>query len=166
MGDRGMTQPIEFFVSGEPKGQPRARAFAINRGGKTMVRMYDPATAEGWKNQIAAVARPFIPPTPPLGPVMLRLHFNFPRPKAHLRSDGNVRPNAPHWHTSKPDIDNCTKAVMDALKTLGFFKDDAQVCEKQVTKVYFVQPGCIVTITYLPAMTVEARKAKEMELAL
>jgi len=164
-------QPIEFFASGEPKGQPRARAFAMKRGDKTLVRMYDPATAEGWKNQIATAARPFILATPPLGPVSLCLYFNFPRPKSHFRSNGPLRPNAPNWHTSKPDIDNCTKAVMDALKTLGFFKDDSQVCEKQVTKVYFANPGCSVSIDYMPvyempSAAVEKRKAKEMELAL
>ena len=38
------------FVHGEPKAQPRAKAFARNgRAG-----IYDPGTAEGWKGAIAA----------------------------------------------------------------------------------------------------------------
>jgi hypothetical protein len=53
-----MFTPISIFVHGEPKGQPRPRAFA--RGG--MVRMYDPATAEGWKSAIADEWRRSAPP--------------------------------------------------------------------------------------------------------
>jgi len=44
---------IHFFVSGDPKAQPRIRAFAINGH----ARVYDPGTAEGWKSLIAVAAR-------------------------------------------------------------------------------------------------------------
>ena len=38
-----MTTPISFTVLGDPKGQPRPKAFS--RGGHAAV--YDPGTAEG-----------------------------------------------------------------------------------------------------------------------
>jgi len=53
-------KPITFFVPGEPKGQPRPRAFARKMGDKFVARVFDAATAEGWKGAIAAVAQPSV----------------------------------------------------------------------------------------------------------
>ena len=41
-----MMAPIEFFVEGDPKPQPRPRAFARKIGNKFMARVYDAGTAE------------------------------------------------------------------------------------------------------------------------
>lgn len=147
---------ITFFVPGEPKGQPRARAFAMKRGDKTYVRMYDPSTAEGWKNLVAGVARPHLPLHPPLGPVSLSTVYTMPRPRGHFGSGRNacvLKPNAPQWHIGKPDIDNLDKAVMDCLTNLGFWKDDCQVCmSPQRMKVYGEQAGVLIAIEYLPGV--------------
>jgi Holliday junction resolvase RusA-like endonuclease len=143
-----MTQ-ITFFVSGEPKGQPRPRAFARKFGGVTHARVYDPGTAEGWKSQVAIAARPHLPTAPLRGPLSVSLRFHFPRPKAHLRANGDLKDSAPNYHTSKPDCDNTAKAVLDALTHLGVWQDDKQVCELVVIKQYFTAPGCSITIQQL-----------------
>ena len=122
---------IEFFAHGLPKGQPRARAFAI----KGKVRMYDPGTAEGWKSAVAEAARPYINAFA-VGPVRLTIVFEFPRPKSHKRKNGDLRPDRPIFHTAKPDCDNAAKALMDALTQIGVWTDDAQVAELCVTKKY------------------------------
>ena len=62
-------------VFGDPKGQPRPRAFA--RGGKA--RVYDPHTAEGWKSQVAAAIAP--PVDRISGPVTVAINFYFARAK-------------------------------------------------------------------------------------
>lgn len=139
-----MSAAISFFVPGEPKAQPRARSFVLRgRGGKPImkngqpiIRVHEAGTAEHWKSQIAQAAKEFVP-TPPLqGPLRMDIDFIFPRPKAHLSSKGIVKTGAPKWHTKKPDRDNCEKAVTDALKTLGMFSDDCQICAGEVSKVY------------------------------
>jgi len=77
----------------------------------------------------------------------------FKRPKSHFytgkRSDV-LRPDAPNFHTSKPDRDNLDKAILDALTNAGIWKDDAQVCAGIITKSYvqFIA-GANVTITTL-----------------
>jgi Holliday junction resolvase RusA-like endonuclease len=133
---------IQFFAQGIPKGQPRPRAFS--RGGSA--RVYDPGTAEGWKSQIAMAAREHVPHAPLSGPVKLRLQFHIPRPKSHLRANGELKPTAPYLNTKKPDADNYAKAVMDALTTLRFWQDDAQVAELSVRKAYSTQAGCLIEI--------------------
>jgi Holliday junction resolvase RusA-like endonuclease len=136
---------IEFFASGEPKGQPRPRAFAFN--GKA--RIYDCGSAEGWKSQIAEAVRPHLPPTPLTSPLQMNIRFFFPRPKSHYRTGKNagiLKDTAPIAFTSKPDIDNLQKAVMDALMIVGLIKDDSQVVEIAAGKSYAEKPGAKVEI--------------------
>jgi len=101
-------------------------------------RVYDPGTAEGWKGLIALAAQDLVPPEPMEGAVRLDVEFLFPRPKRLLRKkdpDDRIR------HTAKPDIDNLAKAVMDCLKTLRFYKDDAQVQCGEREKWYVARGG-------------------------
>lgn len=133
---------IQFFAPGIPKAQPRARAFA--RGG--MVRVYDPGTAEHWKNAIA-VAAPIAQFEKTELPVALNMSFIMPRPKDHYRR-GSLRLNMPLFHIKKPDKDNLEKAVMDALTVLGAWKDDSQVCKTFSEKIYGETPGLNIEIIY------------------
>jgi len=167
------TAPLVFFAVGEPKGQPRARAFALpsKDGGKPFVRMYDPGTAEGWKSQIAEAARPHAPFLPLAGPIRMDAVFVFSRPKSHYGSGKNsdkLKEGAPQYHISKPDGDNLCKAVWDCLTTLGFWRDDCQICAGEWIKVYvgfglFTKPGCHITIKALES---QAEPATQGRLAL
>lgn len=124
---------MEFhvFVPGVPRGQPRPRAFA--RGG--VARVYDPGTAEAWKQAVAIAAAP-VARTRYTGAVMLVLSFRFRRPKGHYTRRGDLRTTAPRLHVQKPDLDNLAKAVMDALTIIGAWRDDAQILELRVDKAW------------------------------
>lgn len=134
---------LTLHVIGEPKGQPRARV--ARHGGFS--RVYDPGTADNWKRLVILAAsielqgckadRPVF-----AGPVRVDITLRFPRPKSHFRSNGQLKPTAPTYHTAKPDRDNCDKAILDALgaASLQLWRDDAQVCSGGVTKLY-VEPG-------------------------
>ena len=135
---------IEFFVAGEPKGQPRPRAFA--RHGRA--RVYDPGTAEGWKGQVALAAKDHLPAAPIRTPAALWLRFHLPRPKAHF-GRGGLKPTAPRPHTAKPDADNLAKAVLDALVAMGCLHDDRLVWSLRITKCYAAAtPGCQVRLAW------------------
>lgn len=136
-----MIAQISFFVSGQPKGQPRPRAFARKMGnGKFCARVFDAGTAEAWKSQIAAEAFLYKPEQPIISPIRLRIRFFIARPKGHYianKPERGLRPSAPEWHIGKPDADNLAKAVMDALTQCGWFwGDDAQVAVLTVAKRY------------------------------
>ncbi len=139
-----MFKPIEFFVVGQPKGQPRPRAFAF--AGKA--RMYDPGTAEAWKGQIAAAWKDAAPDWVKIEcPVSLMLSFYMPRPKSHFKKSG-LRPDAPTFCAKKPDADNMAKAVMDALTQIGVWGDDDQVVVLRVVKQFTMggNSGCAITL--------------------
>ena len=40
------------------------------------------------------------------------------------------------YHTSKPDVDNLAKLVLDVLSKIRYYKDDSQVVLLYVTKAY------------------------------
>ena len=159
------SQLIAFEVFGNPKGQPRPKAFARKFGnGQVMARVYTPGTAEEWKSQIAVAAKEFIPFIPLKGPIRVDIEFRFSRPKSHYLTRG-IRPDAPFWHTSKPDRDNCEKAVLDALTILGMWDDDAQVCCGEVRKVYNDNPGAQIMITPLVNQEQEKPNGKQKVMA-
>lgn len=126
---------ISVWIPGEPKGQPRPRAFA--RGGSA--RVYDPGTAEGWKGLVAAALRPHLG-DPLLGPVRVTMRFLMPRP-GRLHRKGPHPEDGEIPHVGKPDVDNLAKAVLDVGTQLHLWHDDAQVARLVVEKSYHADKG-------------------------
>lgn len=104
--------------------------------------MYDPGTADEWKAAVAAEAKRHWDGQRFTGPVKLTLTVCMPRPKCHFRANGQLKPGAPRWHVSTPDLDNIEKAIKDAITNAGIWTDDSLVCAVGKTKMYAVQqPG-------------------------
>jgi Holliday junction resolvase RusA-like endonuclease len=136
---------IDFFVAGIPKAQPRVKAFV--RGGHAGV--YTPDSAEEWKQAVRQQAVANAPESTVAHPVRVELDFFLPRPKAHYKRDGSLKPNSPVWHQNKPDIDNLIKSVTDAITdTQRIWLDDSQICEITATKTYAMNAvGCSMFIS-------------------
>ena len=142
---------LSFFVRGEPKGQPRPRAFARKMGAVHVARFYDSDVADAWKRAVylgvieAANKAGWQVTT---GPVAVTLQFAMPRPKSHFGAKG-LKPSAPQDHVSKPDIDNLFKLTGDQItKTGRVWRDDSQVVEMHVVKgwAFEQESGCVVQI--------------------
>lgn len=128
-----MKPPLTFTAIGIPHGQPRAKASSF--GGFT--RVYNPkGKHDDWKLIVRAAAQERWDGQPFTGPLCVNLTFYFPRPKSHYRSNGELKPNAPRWHTQKPDRDNSDKLILDTLTNLGVWLDDKQVCDGRIRKFY------------------------------
>jgi Holliday junction resolvase RusA-like endonuclease len=135
---------LRFWITGDPKGQPRPRAFARRMGPRFVARMYDSDVADAWKaavdGKLAEIARihslePFA------GRCSVVLQFYFSRPKSHLRTNGMLKEHAPQPHTSKPDLDNLAKLVLDRITRHGrLWGDDAQVDMLAIGKEW-AKPG-------------------------
>lgn len=145
---------LSFFVRGEPKGQPRPRAFARKMGAVHVARFYDSDVADAWKRAVylgvieAANKAGWQVTT---GPVSVSLNFAMPRPKSHSGAKG-LKPSAPVHHVGKPDIDNLFKLVGDQItKTERVWRDDSQVVSLTVHKFWAVanEQGCSVSISTL-----------------
>ena len=146
---------LSFFVRGEPKGQPRPRAFARKMGAIHVARFYDSDVADAWKRAVylgvieAANKAGWQVTT---GPVSVTLQFAMPRPKSHFGARG-LKPSAPQEHTQKPDIDNLFKlAGGDQItRTQRIWRDDSQVVEMHAVKAWALDQdaGCWIQIKKL-----------------
>lgn len=145
---------ICFSVHGDPKPQPRPRAFARNMGGgKFAARVYDAGTAEGWKSLVAISAKPVIPMTPLRDALSVQMKFSIRRPKGHFTPNGAVKSSSPSYPTNKMDCDNLAKAVMDCLTQIGMWVDDGQIIKLSVDKAYSCdaqKSGVLVFIQTIP----------------
>lgn len=82
-------------------------------------------------------------------PVLLSCEFTFARPKAHYgtgKNSGRLKPNAPLFMPSVPDVDKLVRAVQDALTDARVWRDDAQVVTLQANKRYDEQAGATITV--------------------
>ena len=130
---------IAFSVPGDPVPQPRPRV--STRGG--FARAYVPKqhAVHAYRQAVAAAAR-----EAGAGvhgePVEVVIDLVFGRPKSHLRKNGLAK-DAPV--TPRPDLDNCAKAVLDALNGVAW-EDDAQVQRLVVSKSYGTEARTTVRI--------------------
>jgi len=129
---------FECFIPGIPFGQPRAKARAIIINGKPSARVYDPGTAEGWKEDIARTVCHHMPPAPLDGALRVDVTYFLPRPQKYMRKKD---PEGPMLHVVKPDVDNLDKATFDALTRIGALRDDCIICGGERGKYYVGKEG-------------------------
>ena len=136
---------LTFFARGKPKAQPRVKA--TRRG--AFAGVYDPGTANDWKTTVKAACLASWDGRQIMGPTKVCIAVSFDRPKKHYKGS-TLRQEAPSYHITKPDAENCSKAILDALTDLGVWKDDSQVCDVRTVKQYAVaETGAQITITEL-----------------
>jgi Holliday junction resolvase RusA-like endonuclease len=85
-----------------------------------------------------------IPDKPFTGPLEVSVYFGFPNIQA---DKGKVMPM-----TTKPDADNLTKSVLDAMTDMGFWGDDSQIVYLHICKFRTPSPfvGAVISpCTYI-----------------
>ena len=125
-------EQMMFFVPGTPVAQPRHRI--SGRGGKRHLphpKGGGDHPVIGWKAAIAVYAKGAFGRDSMEGPLWLMLNFWMPRTKGQT---WKRKPMERMWHTVRPDADNLTKAVKDALTGI-LWEDDSQVCSLHVSKM-------------------------------
>jgi Holliday junction resolvase RusA-like endonuclease len=150
-GDRH--DPVTVIINGEPvaKGRPR-----MTRRGF----VYTPATTRKFEAHGRLAAQLAMDGRPPIEvPVRIELLVELPVPASWSRRKtadaitGHIRP------TSRPDVDNYLKAILDAINTI-VVADDAQVVEVYAKKKFSVAPKMIATIFPLDATPSNRRTSR------
>ena len=88
----------------------------------------------------------------------------MPRPASHYgtkKGERYLKPNAPRFHTSKPDATKLLRCVEDALNGV-LVKDDARIAEQSVRKVYGDRPGAYILVERLVPGRGELRASEEV----
>ena len=131
---------IYFEVQGVPvpKGRPR-----MTKTGHT----YTPKETKDYEDLVkwSFIQQVGIYENPPEEPVMVKMVFRMPIPKSYsLRKLAKIRSQKMAC-PKRPDIDNLAKIVLDALNGLAY-KDDNQIVQMELSKVYSDKPGTTICI--------------------
>lgn len=113
---------VSFFVHCEPVPQPRAKVSTVGGFARAYVDKKHPSHALKQAIRDAFMGEKL------KGPIGCQLLFRFTRPKSHTKKQKQCG-----WHTGKADIDNCVKAILDALNKIAY-DDDKQVAYLQTYK--------------------------------
>lgn len=156
---------IQFTVHGVAQPAGSKRAFALRRrdgsfvtrpGGSPVINVTDDnPKSKSWKQEVAAAAAQAMGDQPLMqGPLHLVVCFVMPRPKHHYRANGELKPNAPKYHTSKPDVTKLMRGLEDAMTSV-VWKDDAQVARQYPEKVYGEKAKVLVGVRTIDEATVK-----------
>lgn len=156
---------IHLEVVGIP--QPQGNHTGYNAGGH--IKIVEGRTPKArrafkdWREAVATAARDYVeahPMSPLAEPVRVDMAFRFPT----VKSDPYR-----HHHTTKPDLDKLTRAVLDSLKFGGLLKDDSLVASLCASKLYAVagqSVGCTVLVDPLGDDEAAARDSLKAAAAL
>ena len=112
------------------------------RGGK--VRFFTKKKVREGENFLAALLSMHAPDAPFSEPVAVKVRWTFPWRKSERKSI--VTAGNPVPHTSRPDLDNLEKALLDVMTRLNFWTDDSLVTEKSTSKWWGPRPGIDIEI--------------------
>lgn len=126
---------IEFIIPGDPVPQGRPRA---GRAGRRIV-MYDPKESREYKRYVSLIARQHAPKTLLKGPLSVEMKIYRKIPKSTTKKDRALISEGIKRPVTKPDTDNYTKSVLDALNGI-IYKDDSQVTDLYASKYYSDNP--------------------------
>ena len=136
---------ISFTISGDPVAQPRHK---ITTRGK-FARAYIPKDhpIHGYKQEVQLAAKVAMAGKDPVeGAVEVAIVFCFARPKSHTKAQ-----RLDDRHTQKPDLDNLTKAVLDALNGVCW-ADDSQAFRLRPEKKWASEAKTIIAIDIDPTL--------------
>jgi len=141
-----MTDPLpSIFIPGTAQTAGSKRAFV--RAGRAIVTDDNP-NSRAWKERVAYFARQAWPHPPLDEPLVVSFVFTLARPGYHFGKRAGVaylKPNAPSWHSSRPDALKLARGCEDALSGV-VYADDSLIAEEHLRKVYGPQPGVAIVI--------------------
>jgi Holliday junction resolvase RusA-like endonuclease len=133
---------IHFQVEGDPKGKGRPR---FTRAGK-FTRVYTDKQTLDYETLIKSFAAEAMGSTDPLEtPVSVFLYIRHAVPQSYSKKRTEACLSGSEQPCKKPDIDNIAKTYLDGMNGV-VFKDDTQVIDLHVKKVYSAVPGVDVMV--------------------
>lgn len=118
-----------------------------SKSGRMFVGKFAKSSINAWIKEFELHILKHKPTNPWDGPVSVYIEFRFPwnksAPKKYL--------NREEWKTTRPDLDNMEKVILDSLTRTGFIVDDSIICYKTTSKKHSNNPGITIKLTQIPA---------------
>ena len=136
---------VQFFVPGVPAPGGSKRAFIV--AGRAVV-TDDAKHNKPWRASVAAAAYDAYHGPILDQPLVVSFTFILVRPRGHYGKRG-VRPSAPKYPATKPDVLKLARSTEDALTGI-LWRDDSRTVALIARKVYGEQAGCWVSVAPAP----------------
>ena len=136
------------FVNVEPISATHQSSLRIlkTRGGRFFVGKKSTSRLTRWIAEFERNVRlAGLPATPIDGPIEVFLSFRFGYNKGLPKKYRGKQ----IWKTTRPDLDNMEKAILDSLTRIGVITEDKNVVLKNSEKFYDVNPGIYISISKL-----------------
>lgn len=131
---------LRFRLNTIPTAQARTRHRSMtNKRGKTISVAYKAKSQKANERVLEDLLKLHAPAQPIDGPLVLEFVAALPVPESDSKKKRAEKLAGLLPPSKKPDIDNVTKQLMDAMTRQGFWKDDVQVVELHCRKVYAQQ---------------------------
>ena len=105
------------------------------------------------ENFLAALLQPHQPAEPLTGAVEFRATWVFPYRKSEPKRVTAAGAYIPH--TTRPDLDNLEKGLLDTMTRLRFWLDDSQVAQKKTNKAWGESPFLEIHVREIAAKGVQ-----------
>lgn len=135
---------VSFTIPGNPVAQGRPRA--ARRGNRIM--MYDPKPSKDYKEYVAKIAKEYAPEEPTEAALGVQMKIYREIPKSTTKKDRKLINEGLKRPVVRPDTDNYTKAILDALNGI-IYKDDSQIVDLKASKYYSDDPRVEIKIEAL-----------------
>ena len=129
---------IMLEILGDPKPQKKTK---FGNG-----RAYDPG--KKYKDTIIWQISPYAPKQPLEGALKVDITFYMPIPKGTPKMKKKQMIAGTIYHTSRPDTDNLSYPVVNAMNDLFYF-DDSQIVHLHAHKLYAEVPKIVVKLVQL-----------------
>lgn len=136
---------VTFTIPGQPV--PKGRARMSIRGGHVVA--YTPQKTRIYENQVGAYAAQAMQGQPPIAKaVFVGIEAHMLVPPSWSKKKRQDALSGKIWPTSRPDLDNIIKAVLDGVLRVAII-DDNQVVHLVARQLYSEIPRLIVEIEEL-----------------
>lgn len=111
----------------------------VRQGSKTVPMFYEKKKVQEVRTLYNEALLEHAPAEPIEGAIALDVEWKFCS-RSHKQGE---------WKTTKPDVDNMTKLLLDCMTDVGFWNDDAQVVRLTTAKYWADVPGIEIAVEAL-----------------
>jgi Holliday junction resolvase RusA-like endonuclease len=131
-----MDQVLEFFIpmAKVPTCTHQEKQVAVVKG---KPQFFEPPELKAARAKLEAHLAQHIPTSRYTGAVRLMVKWLFPVKGTHRSGE---------WKTTKGDLDNLAKMLLDVMTHLGYWQDDALITSMVLEKFWADKPGIYIRI--------------------
>jgi len=139
-----------FGIKPPPTHQAALRILK-SKTGKMFVGKMAKSSAKKWSNMFTLLARAAWRGESPLdSPLAVDIVFVYPNLKSSKTEYSRK--------TTRPDLDNLAKSVLDSLTDAGWWKDDSLVCDLRLLKIHGPEPSVQVFVREVEPIKYASKK--------